>query len=180
MAPRRKHRRNDPPTPPCGAATRRADRRPCRRPAGWGTDHVGQGKCRLHGGATPITTGQRSKVLRRRLAELVAQHQAHPEPIELPRELAFLRALLDDFAARADLSPETFHATAAHLVEAIARTAERITRIRSAESLSNADLYRVFSEIGRIVESYVSDPVTRARIVEGWQSIRLSQDGRRG
>lgn len=25
----------------------------CRRPAGWGTSHVGMGRCKLHGGSTP-------------------------------------------------------------------------------------------------------------------------------
>lgn len=25
----------------------------CQKPAGWGTDHVGTGRCRFHGGATP-------------------------------------------------------------------------------------------------------------------------------
>lgn len=26
---------------------------PCRRPAGWGTDHAGFGHCKLHGGSNP-------------------------------------------------------------------------------------------------------------------------------
>jgi len=34
--------------PLCGAKTRAGT--PCRRPAGWGTDHVGEGRCKLHGG----------------------------------------------------------------------------------------------------------------------------------
>lgn len=40
----------------CGARTRQGGT--CRKPAGWGTDHPGVGRCRLHGGATP--TGVRS------------------------------------------------------------------------------------------------------------------------
>lgn len=34
----------------CGAKTR--DGSPCELKAGWGTDHVGTGKCKLHGGAS--------------------------------------------------------------------------------------------------------------------------------
>lgn len=34
----------------CGAATRSGGK--CRRPAGWGTDHVGAGRCKLHTGST--------------------------------------------------------------------------------------------------------------------------------
>jgi hypothetical protein len=32
----------------CGA--RRRNGAPCRRPAGWGTTHVGYGACKLHAG----------------------------------------------------------------------------------------------------------------------------------
>lgn len=35
----------------CGARTRQGNK-PCRRPAGWGTSHIGFGNCKLHGGST--------------------------------------------------------------------------------------------------------------------------------
>ena len=35
----------------CGAKTRGGTA--CRRPGGWGTDHAGEGRCKLHGGASP-------------------------------------------------------------------------------------------------------------------------------
>ncbi len=35
----------------CGAKTRGGT--PCRRPAGWGTEHPGEGRCKLHGGCSP-------------------------------------------------------------------------------------------------------------------------------
>ena len=35
----------------CGAQGRTGT--PCRKSAGWGTDHAGYGHCRLHGGASP-------------------------------------------------------------------------------------------------------------------------------
>ena len=41
----------------CGARKRQSEGT-CRRPAGWGTDHVGIGACKLHGGSTP--NGRRS------------------------------------------------------------------------------------------------------------------------
>lgn len=49
----------------CGAKTRAGT--PCQRPAGWGTDHVGIGRCKLHGGKSTgppkknknaVTTGE--------------------------------------------------------------------------------------------------------------------------
>ncbi len=35
----------------CAAKTRKGS--PCQQPAGWGTQHVGVGRCKLHGGAEP-------------------------------------------------------------------------------------------------------------------------------
>lgn len=35
----------------CGAQTR--EHTPCQRPAGWGTQHHGVGRCKLHGGSEP-------------------------------------------------------------------------------------------------------------------------------
>jgi len=37
-------------TDTCDATNREGD--PCGLPAGWGTDHVGDGRCKLHGGAS--------------------------------------------------------------------------------------------------------------------------------
>ena len=39
----------------CDAPTGR--NRACRNRAGWGTDHPGEGRCRLHEGSEPITAG---------------------------------------------------------------------------------------------------------------------------
>ena len=36
--------------PRCGAKNRAG--KPCQQKAGWGTDHVGTGRCKLHGGAS--------------------------------------------------------------------------------------------------------------------------------
>ena len=36
----------------CDATRRQGDGDPCGLPAGWGTDHVGDGRCKLHGGAS--------------------------------------------------------------------------------------------------------------------------------
>ena len=41
--------------PLCGGKRRGAENagKTCTRPSGWGTDHVGVGRCKLHGGKTP-------------------------------------------------------------------------------------------------------------------------------
>lgn len=60
----------------CGAKTRSGS--PCRRPAGWGTDHHGVGRCKLHGGATPIKHGLYSTIARGRTLEVLRQMEAEP------------------------------------------------------------------------------------------------------
>lgn len=47
----------------CGA-TAKQSKKPCKRPAGWGTDHPGEGRCKLHGGSStgPKTAQGRLKV----------------------------------------------------------------------------------------------------------------------
>lgn len=58
----------------CGAATRSGGR--CSKQAGWGTEHVGVGKCRLHGGSTP--THQR-RAAREMAVVMGAEHDIEPQ-----------------------------------------------------------------------------------------------------
>lgn len=44
----RRNQSHDKARPLCGAKNRAGE--PCKRPAGWGTAHVGEGRCKLHGG----------------------------------------------------------------------------------------------------------------------------------
>ncbi len=58
--------RTPPPTDDtCGARNRAGN--PCRRPAGWGTDHPGAGRCKLHGGNTPNGRKQGQRLLAEQL-----------------------------------------------------------------------------------------------------------------
>jgi hypothetical protein len=84
----------------CGAKTRRGSA--CQQVAGARTDHVGQGKCWLHGGATPIKHGRYSTINRPRLRDLIAQHAADPDPLNVLPEIAALRALFQEFVERYD------------------------------------------------------------------------------
>lgn len=87
--------------PVCGAKKRQGEG-DCTRPAGWGTDHVGQGRCKLHGGSNPIKHGRYSKVTRPRIAELLRQFEDDPDPLDLLPEVQLLRALIIDFIERYD------------------------------------------------------------------------------
>src|SRR6185437_11369205 len=82
----------------CGAQ-RKGEAGPCTRPAGWGTDHPGIGKCKLHGGSTP--THQRAaelEIARRECDRLGIQIEVDPgealmqELWETAGNVAFYRA----------------------------------------------------------------------------------------
>jgi hypothetical protein len=86
--------------PICGNRKRQEPYDPCGRPAGWGTDHPGEGKCKLHGGAALITHGRYSKIQRPRIKELIEQYEADPDPLNMLAELSAQRALTTDFIER--------------------------------------------------------------------------------
>lgn len=68
----------------CGAQKRGGGK--CGRPAGWGTDHVGHGVCKLHGGATSAHRTAAGKAI---AAEAVKTYG-------LPREVDPRDALLEE------------------------------------------------------------------------------------
>ncbi|GAA0528664.1 hypothetical protein GCM10010172_06580 [Paractinoplanes ferrugineus] len=74
--------------PKCGGKRRAAESNgaPCTRPAGWGTDHPGTGRCKLHGGATPshVAAGKKALAL------------AAVNTFGLPREVDPRDALLEE------------------------------------------------------------------------------------
>lgn len=84
----------------CGAKTK-ASRR-CSHPAGFRTPHPGAGRCYLHGGMTPVKHGRYSSLKRESLRDLIAQHEADPDPLNILPELAAARALFQDFVERYD------------------------------------------------------------------------------
>jgi hypothetical protein len=89
-------------SPKCGAKTRAGS--PCRQPAGFKTDHVGQGRCNLHGGATPVKHGRYSSIERTRIKDLIEVHLNDPDPLDTFPELASARALFQDFIERYELN----------------------------------------------------------------------------
>lgn len=94
----------------CGAKTRAGGA--CQRPSGWGTDHAGYGRCKLHGGST---VNGRKQGQRLRLSAV------QPEPIggfdAIERSLGILNGLMSAVKAELDrddehvLDGEQLHAT---------------------------------------------------------------------
>ncbi|WP_157464919.1 hypothetical protein [Deinococcus apachensis] len=86
--------------PLCGA---KHNKRPgtCKRPAGWGTDHPGEGRCKLHGGV-----GQKPSLAYQevnaspRLVELIEGYRTDADLLNLSQDLARMRAIVHDYIER--------------------------------------------------------------------------------
>jgi hypothetical protein len=86
----------------CGARTKSTGL-PCSKAAGWRTQHPGQGRCYLHGGATPIKHGRYSSIERPRLREIMdSLAESGDNPLDLLPEVLLLRALVLDYVERHD------------------------------------------------------------------------------
>jgi hypothetical protein len=170
--------------PPCGAKTRAGS--PCRRPAGHGTSHPGQGRCKLHGGKSPVTHGRYSVIRRpsvqQRIDELKA---ADAEPLDLLEELHLLRALTIDFIERYDVALEDDRprqrldiADASRLIERIARVVEIIHKTQQEHTISLETFRRLMEQMALAVTRYVSDGDTLRAIETAWGQIRVEPSHR--
>ena len=82
----------------CGAKIPNQDRL-CMQPKGFKTDHVGEGRCKYHGGATPIVHGRYSKIERTSIVDKAAEYERDPDLLNIDREIAYLRAVWDRMVA---------------------------------------------------------------------------------
>lgn len=88
--------------PLCGA---KHNKRPgtCKRPAGWGTDHPGEGRCKLHGGGAQKPSPAYLEVnASPRLRELIDGYSTDADLLNLSKDLARMRAIVHDYIERHD------------------------------------------------------------------------------
>ncbi len=182
----------------CGAHVKSRPGGRCEQRAGWGTDHVGVGRCKLHGGATPIKSdGRCSEIYKQlpRLGERIAQFLEDPEPLNLMRDLATLRALLTDYIERYEEFTdaliawhETFReeegspkparvldiASARKMVVDIARVVAIIEKQQERGAITMETFNRVVSQMGVTVANHVKDEATLRKIEAEWAEIRVA------
>jgi hypothetical protein len=156
--------------PRCGGKKRGGPRKgePCEKQPGWGTDHVGSGRCKLHGGSNPIKHGRYSQIPRERLGDLLDPIEADPEPHNLRPELDLLRGHVAFFLKKHD----TNKVSAGYIAEVV-KTVEAIKRIEEKKSISLATLQRVVEQLGVAVARHVKDPDVLAAIERDWGAIQL-------
>lgn len=85
------HQHRDPDEKHCNGKKSKKANEYCQQPPGWGTDHAGVGRCKMHGGSAPNYQKQVTKL---RAAALV-------ETYGLPRDIDPHDALLEELARTA-------------------------------------------------------------------------------
>lgn len=147
----------------CGGKKRHGGE--CQRPAGWGTDHAGTGRCKLHGGGTgtgrPPIHGRYSVKRRGDLQAKIAQFYNDPAAGDLRSELALLRAFLQDYL---DRFPDGVPLTAMdidriyNMVDAIGKLVERIAKILATTALTQAELQLLQVTLIDAISEFVPEP----------------------
>lgn len=157
----------------CGAKTRNDT--PCQREAGWGTNHFGEGKCRLHGGATPVKHGLYSKYSRHTLAETVQSLLDDPELVNMRQQIAFKQALLLDRLSQLQSGMSEFDMRfLADLSEKVSRDIERLNKIEHGEKyvLQIGEVQAIVQQITLIVHQEITDDRVVERIATRLQQLK--------
>lgn len=157
----------------CGAQTRTGGR--CGQAPGWGTDHPGSGRCKLHGGKSPsgvaaqqFRHGRYSLTHRENMAIKAQQFLNDPAPGDLASELALMRALLQTYLDRFDVSPlklsdiQSIYA----MIDTIGRMVERISKILNETALTQAELQVLQATLADMLLRYIDDDGKRTQFMD--------------
>jgi hypothetical protein len=159
----------------CDAKRRRREER-CTLPAGWGTDHPGTGRCKYHGGCSPIKHGLYSKVAGPQLRQAIEQVRASGvDKYDLSPEIELVRAkLLVAVESPKAIQPGFLEP----VIDALGRIAKRAHEMEHGQKfvLDIHGIEFVIQQIIGIIEHHVKDSDTRAAIGRDLSRIRLSPD----
>jgi hypothetical protein len=152
----------------CGAKTRAGGT--CQQVAGWGTAHLGNGRCKLHGGkaGAPVKSGRYSLTHRQSLQEKAQAFANDPNPADLTGELVLMRALLQDYLDRFGDGSRLAYDDIERLfsmMDSIGRLVERIAKMLNATALTQAEVQYLQVRIVDLLRIYVPDADQRTRFL---------------
>lgn len=161
----------------CGAKTKK-DGSPCQKPAGWGTDHPGIGKCKLHGGASPIKHGMYSKYTGHRLAEMVDKLAEDEELLDLRKSIALQQSIILSILEKLDEGELQFNQSLAKtlntLADKLGRNIERRQKVEEGEKyiLEVTEVQNIVNQVVTIVNEEVSDRTAIKRIAGRLKKVK--------
>lgn len=177
----------------CGAKSKSTGQ-PCKLKAGYGTDHLGTGRCKFHGGKTPrgpdsphFKHGRYASAFKGQFKEHFEAAMADGQPLDLLPELAAQRAMMTRYVeavtAKKRVSLQNL-LTVVNIAETIAKTAVRIVDARNKTALTNAEINFVLGGMKQVLEKYVPDPDQRRafindirRFLPGWSDADGQANG---
>lgn len=160
----------------CAAANR--DLVPCKLRAGQGTDHLGEGRCKFHGGRNQSINsgnwkgGKHMQVkgtppaLQAKMDELAVDH----EYFDLRQEILKLRAIMDILAERDELLQT------AKLAVDVSKIIERLHNIEVGRRyvISIENVSTIIRTVQEVIFRHVPDEFTRHLIAQELQSVQLT------
>jgi len=153
----------------CGAKLR-GKKKHCQKPP------MANGRCRLHGGATPngpesknFRHGKYAAAFKGTLAEKFNKSVKDKKPMDLQAELAVLRTLNEQLIETASARKKiriTDLANIATMTSAVINAAAKIAKMRNDENMTMAEIRFVQTRMIQIMEKYVPDPDRRRAYLE--------------
>lgn len=153
----------------------------CSNVAGYGTDHVGTGACKFHGGDTlknvAISHGQYAYKTRMALKDRIDAYVDGPDSkklYDLTYELAAMRVLFqqtinqfpeegsEDYERNFGISARR----AMEMIQATGSLVDKISRIESRNALTAAQVLYLRTRLADILVRYIKDPELRQRAIE--------------
>jgi hypothetical protein len=164
--------------PKCGGLTRGKGtnkdgsprtKSPCTRSAGHGTDHLGQGRCKFHGGCTPIKHGLYSTVIPAAWRENYQASLEAADPKSMMEHIALLDGVIlpralqrGEKASRHEGEPDPLMVQLM-AIETKSKLVHRLHRMEDAGKIkfTEADLELFVAEIITIIAEFVNADTLR-------------------
>jgi len=171
--------------PKCGAKTRAGGGHPCGRMAGHGTNHLGMGRCKYHGGSTPIKHGLYSNVVPAAMRESYRAALENTDPNSMREHIALIDGvILPGALKRGTKRPETPGVpdpleTQLRAIDTKSKILKRMSDIEDRDKIkmTESDLRLFVLEVVSVVSEYV-DAVTLRKIADRFgvraNSLRIS------
>ena len=156
----------------------------CKRPAGWGTEHQGEGRCKLHGGRSgrPPSHGLYSG-RRDELQERFEQAFGDDRIGSMRAEIAALKALLSDFWERIDEVDGDTLENVTKLQAEIRKSLDTASKIEKRHAVTDEEIEALVTGMANLIESYVpesdrSDALDELERIAGADEPRALESGR--
>jgi len=150
----------------------------CRQPAGHGTEHLGEGRCRDHGGAGGrIKSGMYSgfKSSPYSLFNLIKKYEAQVNWQDLSKELASARSILSGLLNRVGEGDPADVAAVLATLKTVADLVEKRIRIDERQNYSMEDVKEFLRRIVAVIDAVIKDVRLKKTLFTELQKVRLTR-----